>query len=151
MLVTNVRRATPDDEECARAILDEYNEAAGVVLRDNRAALRSYLCGPGALWLAHEADAIVGCIALRPLPETGAATYEVKRLYVQPAYRGVGVADALLDALESHARTAGYRALYLDTHDGLAAAIRFYTRRGYVRIPRYNDNTQATIFMRRML
>lgn len=146
----NVRRATLEDEEAARTILDEYNEAVGVVLRDDRAALRGYLAGPGAFWLAQDAATIVGCIAFRPLPEIGSDTGEVKRLYVRPAHRGANVAEALLEALESHARAGDYHAIYLDTHNGLAPAIRFYTRRGYERIPRYNDNPQATIFMRRM-
>jgi len=149
--VTSVRLATLADEESARTILDEYNDAVGVVLRDDRAALRNYLGGPGALWFAQDGDLSVGCIAFRPLPRIGPEAGEVKRLYVRPAQRGNHVADALLDALECHARVCGYGALYLDTHDGLPTALRFYARRGYERIPRYNDNPQATIFMRRIL
>jgi len=56
-----------------------------------------------------------------------------------------------MDALEAHARERGYTELFLDTKDDLLAAIRFYERRGYKRVPRYNDNPQATIFMRRVL
>jgi len=147
--VTSVRRATTEDEESVRAILDEYNEAVSVVRRDDRTALRAYLAGPGAFWLAQIGDTLIGCLAFRPLPEIGPDACEVKRLYVRPVHRGAHVADALLDALENHARAGGYRALYLDTHDKLTAALRFYARRGYKRIPRYNDNPQATIFMRR--
>ena len=152
-----VRRATPSDEPAAAAIVAEYNEAIGVVLRDDPAALRAYLAGPGALWLAEDQGIAVGCVALRPLPDLADVTLslskgaEVKRLYVRPAYRGLRLAGALMDALEAHARDAGYAALYLDTKDDLHAAIRFYDRRGYERIPRYNDNPQATIFMRRLL
>ncbi len=149
--MTGVRLATLADEESARTILDEYNDAVGVVLRDDRAALRNYLGGAGAFWLAQDGDNSVGCIAFRPLPQIGPEAGEVKRLYVRPAHRGSHVADALLDALESQARADGYRALYLDTHDGLQAALRFYTRRGYEPITRYNDNPQATIFMRHLL
>ena len=61
------------------------------------------------------------------------------------------IAGALMDALESYAREAGYDAVYLDSKDDLATAIRFYRRRGYEPIPRYNDNPEATIFMRRGL
>ncbi len=149
--MTKVRRATVDDEASARTILEEYNEAVGVILRDDPAALRRYLDGPGALWLAQNNDTIVGCIAMRPLPQIGSVACEVKRLYVRPTQRGAHVADALLDALERYVRASRYSAIYLDTHDGLVPAIRFYTRRGYERIPRYNDNPQATIFMLRML
>jgi len=106
---------------------------------------------PGALWLAQDGDEIVGCVALRPLPEIGPRACEVKRLYVRPAFRGAHVAGALMDALETHARGAGYDAVYLDSKDDLATAIRFYERRGYERIAPYNDNPQATVFMRRPL
>jgi ribosomal protein S18 acetylase RimI-like enzyme len=147
----SVRRATLADEDAAWAIVDEYNRAIDVVVRDDAATFRTYLEGPGALWLAEVAGEVVGCVVLRPLDELGAGACEVKRLYVRPAQRGAGIAEALMDALEAFAREAGYIAIYLDTKDDLHAAIRFYDRRGYERIARYNDNPQATIFMRRTL
>ncbi|HTJ25263.1 MAG TPA: GNAT family N-acetyltransferase [Candidatus Limnocylindria bacterium] len=147
----SVRRATLADETAAWAIVEEYNRALDIVVRDDAATFRKYLEGPGALWLAEAAGEVVGCVVLRPLPDLGDGACEVKRLYVRPAHRGAGLAEALMDALEAFARDAGYRAVYLDTKDDLHAAIRFYERRGYERIPRYNDNPQATIFMRRTL
>lgn len=146
-----IRRATAADATAARAIAEEYAQSFAIVVRDDEATFRSYLDGPGAFWLAQEGGETVGCIVLRPLPEIGPRAAEVKRLYVRPAQRGAGVAGALLDAVEAYARETGYEAIYLDTKDDLHAAIRFYERRGYQRIPRYNDNPQATIFMRRTL
>ncbi len=113
--------------------------------------MQAYLAGPGAFWLATVDDEIAGCIALRPLPSIGAHATEVKRLYVRPTYRGEGIADALLDALEAHACESGTTAIYLDTMAAMHAAIRLYDRRGYERIERYNDNPDAAIFMRRLL
>ena len=101
-----VRRGTAADEAAAGAIVDEYNGAVGVVVRDDAAALRSYLNGPGALWLAEDGAEVVGCVVLRPLPAVAPDACEVKRLYVRPAYRGAGLAGALMDALEAFARTA---------------------------------------------
>jgi GNAT superfamily N-acetyltransferase len=75
----------------------------------------------------------------------------VKRLYVKPVSRGKRIAERLLAALEEYARDAGYRRLYLDTKDDLIPAIRFYERHGYERCERYNENPQATIFMRKDL
>ena len=46
------------------------------------------------------------------------------------------------------AKEAGYRWVYLDTKAEFAAAIALYSRRGYKETERYNDNAQATIFMR---
>jgi GNAT superfamily N-acetyltransferase len=148
---TSIRRATASDEASARAIVAEYNDAVGVVVRDDEASFRTYLDGLGALWLAQLGDEIAGCVVMRPLTIAGLAACEVKRLYVRPAQRGSGIAAALMDTLEAFAVRAGYRAVYLDTFDELAEAVRFYERRGYERTTRYNDNPQATIFMRRAL
>jgi len=41
--------------------------------------------------------------------------------------------------------------MYLDTKDDLISAIKFYQRQGYEACERYNDNPQATMFMRKKL
>jgi ribosomal protein S18 acetylase RimI-like enzyme len=145
------RRATVADEAAASAILDEYFRTLAIEVPDDRMTIRGYLAGPGTLWLAESGDEVVGCVALRPLPSVAPRACEVKRLFVRSAYRGHGVAGILMDALESHARQSRYDAIYLDTKDVMQAAIRFYVRRGYEPIARYNDNPEATIFMRRPL
>ena len=148
---TSIRRATNSDEASARAIVGEYNDAVGVVVRDDPSKFRAYLDGPGALWLAEAGDEVVGCVVMRPLADVEPGACEVKRLYVRPAQRGSAIAVRLMDALEAFAFAQGFRAVYLDTFDDLADAVRFYERRGYERIARYNDNPQATIFMRKAL
>ena len=60
-------------------------------------------------------------------------------------------AQTLLRALEEFAVARGNEWLYLDTKDDLHDAIRFYERNGYMRCQRYNDNPQATIFMRKRI
>ena len=74
----------------------------------------------------------VGCGGLRPL-EPGMA--EIKRMYVVPEWRGRGVSGAVLSALEAAARRRGWTTLRLETGPAQTAAIRFYERSGYVRIP----------------
>ena len=56
-----------------------------------------------------------------------------------------------MQAAEQHARAAGLQWLYLDTKDDLHAAIHFYLSTGYQPCPRYNDNPQATLFLRKQL
>ena len=146
-----VTRAGAADRSTAWEILQEYNVSTHVAVRDDPVAFEKYLDGPGGFWLAYAADEIAGCVALRALAVDGERACEVKRLYVRPAHRGLGIAVALMDAVEAYARNAGYDAIYLDTRDDLDVAIRFYDRRGYERIGRYNDNPEATIFMRRPL
>jgi GNAT superfamily N-acetyltransferase len=135
----------------AYGIVQEYYDAVGVVVREDADSFAREYFGPGAgIWLAIEDARTVGCIALRPLTQFNQSG-EVKRLYVRPERRGQHIADGLLKALEDYAVGAGYRTLYLDTKDDLLPAIRFYQRHGYEACERYNENPQATIFMRKGL
>jgi GNAT superfamily N-acetyltransferase len=148
----SICRATPDDLQSAFELVKEYFEMVGVWLRDTESEFCDYLLGNDrGVWLAFAGSEPVGCIALHPLSSL-ARSGEIKRLYVKPAYRRQGLAEGLLNALEEFAaRTAHYEWLYLDTKDDLVTAIRFYELRGYKRCDRYNNNPQATIFMRKQL
>lgn len=146
-----VERARPDQVKEAYAIVCEYYDAVDVYVRDDAEAFRREYFGSGAgIWLARDGETVVGCIALRPLQEV-AGGGEVKRLYVKPEYRGQGIAEQLLEALEAYARESGYGAIYLDSKDDLKTALRFYARHGYAECARYNENPQATVFMTKAL
>jgi len=93
-----------------------------------------YVAPRGALWLAQAGDAAIGCVALRPLQE---GMGEVKRMYVDGAWRGKGVGRALLEALIAHARTVGYHHLRLGTISEMTAARSLYRTLGFVPIERY--------------
>jgi putative acetyltransferase len=80
-------------------------------------------------FLAHRGGVAVGCGGVA-LCEGFA---EVKRMYVRPAARGSGVADALLARIEATARGSGLARLCLETGDRQLAALRVYERSGYVR------------------
>ena len=130
-------------------LIEEYYEAVQVVLRDSPASLQQLIDEPGAgMWVAYLGDKAAGCVVLRRLDSIPSAS-ECKRLYVRPEARGHGIAEALMDALEGHARSQGFRWVYLDTHDGLKPAITLYRKLGYAACERYNDNPQATVFFRK--
>ena len=65
-----------------------------------------------ALLLARAGDADAGCVVANPLD---ASTLEVRRLYVEPAFRGSGTARMLMEALTAFARERAHRRLVLDT------------------------------------
>jgi DNA-binding MarR family transcriptional regulator/GNAT superfamily N-acetyltransferase len=135
----------------ALEILEEYYEAVNVIKRDKPGDLQALLAEPSsAMWLARLDQAVVGCVVLRSLPSIPHAG-ECKRLYVRPSARGRRVATLLLDALEDHARALKLDWIYLDTYDDLKPAIALYEQRGYQPWDRYNDNPQATLFMRKRL
>jgi len=151
MAELQVFRAEERDREAAFRLVEEYNDAVEVLVRDSAESFAKDYFGPGAgLWLAQAATQLVGCIALRPLREREQAG-EIKRLYVRPEFRGSGAALALLVALEQYAQASGYEWLYLDSKDDLKAALRFYDRHGYEPCERYNQNQQATVFLRKAL
>lgn len=85
-----------------------------------------------------EAGALLGCGAVRPLAQAGAAPVaELKRMFARDGTRGVGA--ALLFALEREALAMGYRALWLETRRVNDRALRFYRRHGYTEIPNYGS------------
>ena len=153
--------ATPSNEvrivrlvrasNAALEILEEYYEAVHVVQRDNPAALQSLLDDSASgMWLAYIGEHVAGCVVLRKLNSVPRAA-ECKRLYVRPAARGHHIATLLLNALEERAHSQQLDWIYLDTYDDLKPAITLYEQRGYERCERYNDNPQATVFMRKDL
>lgn len=92
----------------------------------------------------------LGCGGLRQLDATSG---EVKRMYVVPERRGTGVARAVLEALEEHARSLGWTHLRLETGPEQPDAIKFYTRHGYAPIPcfgYYVDEPTSRCFERRL-
>lgn len=82
----------------------------------------------------------VGCGALKRLKPS---TAEVKRVWVSPAARGVGLAGAIMDRLEALAAETGFSTVVLDTNGALVEARAMYLKRGYQEIGRYNDNPYA--------
>jgi GNAT superfamily N-acetyltransferase len=143
----SIRKATLEDFEAAYGIVTEYYEAAEVLARDTKDGFRAAYFGErSGFWLALLDRKVVGCVALR---EWNRAEHsgEIKRMYVQAACRKLGIAQALLNALESFAAEAGHKWLYLDSARGMDAAIRFYQKNGYDPCPRYNDNPQAIVFL----
>jgi putative acetyltransferase len=85
--------------------------------------------GLGTFVIARADGRAVGCGALRRLDEASA---EVKRMYVEPALRGQGIAKEILHHLEATARVMGIRRLVLETGIYQAEAIGLYRRVGFI-------------------
>ncbi|MGL4238783.1 GNAT family N-acetyltransferase, partial [Tabrizicola sp.] len=101
---------------------------------------------PNGLFLMATADGSpVGCVALS-VPNA-----EVKRLWIAPTARGLGLARRLMTAIEDEARTLGLTELRLDTNGTLTEAIALYRRTGWTDIPRYNDNPYAQYWFAKTL
>jgi DNA-binding MarR family transcriptional regulator/GNAT superfamily N-acetyltransferase len=94
----------------------------------------------GLLLLARIRDEPVGCGALK---FHGAEPTELKRMWVAPGARGLGVGRRMLTELEHHARRRGTAVLRLETSRLLTEAIRLYRSAGYVEVPAFNDEPYA--------
>jgi ribosomal protein S18 acetylase RimI-like enzyme len=94
----------------------------------------------GRFLLARQDARAVGCGGVRRLSHD---TAEIKRMWVDPAARGLGVGRSLLAALERGAVELGCRAVRLDTAASLTEALALYRSAGYAEIPSYNDNPYA--------
>jgi ribosomal protein S18 acetylase RimI-like enzyme len=145
--------ATPDDLRTVAALFDAYARSLPIDLgyQDFGAELAGlpgkYAPPDGELLLARDAEGRpLGCVALRPLADDGVC--EMKRLYLTPEARGLGLGRALAEAVVQAARRLGYRELRLDTLATMTTAIALYERLGFTRIPAYYAPTpEGTVFM----
>lgn len=87
---------------------------------------------------------IAGCCALRPLDTVDYPNAaEMKRLYVRPAFRGLGLGRQLAEAILDAARHAGYACVLLDTLDDMESARALYEDLGFEAVPPYYHNPIA--------
>lgn len=92
----------------------------------------------GNLVVAYVDGAAAGCCAFRALPDTDHTNAcEMKRLYVQPPYRNMGLGHLLASAVIDAARMAGYSCVLLDTLDEMEAARALYEEMGFVEVAPY--------------
>src|SRR4051812_29687292 len=92
--------------------------------------------GHGAFLVAYLDAKPVGCGAIR-LNEPGLA--EIKRMYVDPAFRGRRVGRQIIYALESQARLLSAKRIVLETGPRQPDAISMYEHAGFTEIPLYGE------------
>ena len=93
---------------------------------------------------------VVGCVAVRPLQAPGCC--EMKRLYVTPAGRGLGIGRRLVDTILNIASCLGYHEMRLDSLSNMHKAIELYEKSGFKKIEAYYETPlDDTIFFARNL
>jgi GNAT superfamily N-acetyltransferase len=153
--LANARSAEEISE--AAGLFREYADWLGIDLsfQDFEAELASlpgkYAPPTGELMLAYSPDGdALGCVAVRPLAES--AVCEMKRLYVRPAARGLGIGRALVAAIIGAAETIGYTQMKLDTLASMPEAIALYKCCGFLEIPAYYHNpVSGTVYLGKRL
>jgi DNA-binding MarR family transcriptional regulator len=131
-----------DAERCLQKYYAELAERfpGGFDLHADDAPAADEISAPGCMLIAQLFGEPIGCGMLRSLePRVG----EIKRMWVSPEVRGLGVGRRLLAELEGAARARKLRTIRLDTNGSLAEALSLYRASGYREISPYNHNPYA--------
>ena len=155
-----VRESATSDLEAARGIFAEYIGSVAHLAAASFAHQRvdeelqtlpgRYGPPGGTILLAWDAGTCVGCAAVRPLD--GAQTCELKRMYVRPSHRRMGLGRRLAEAALLRARELGYRTVNLDSDPRLRPALALYRSLGFSPAARYNqDPDPETVYLARTL
>jgi ribosomal protein S18 acetylase RimI-like enzyme/DNA-binding MarR family transcriptional regulator len=134
---------TPDAQACLRSYVEELHDrfATGFDPERSISAAADELTEPaGLLLVARLRDEPVACGALK-LHDTDPA--EIKRMWVAPEARGLGVGRRILTELEGRARERGVTVLRLETNETLREAIGLYRSSGYDEVEPFNDEPYA--------
>jgi putative acetyltransferase len=136
-----IRHVTEADvPEVVRLVTDSLAEfglafGVGAATDDDLPLLPgSYAARGGAFWVASDGDMLVGTAGVFPVAP---ATYELRKMYLRTAARGLGLGRRLLDTAVTWTRAQGGTHLVLDTMEKMERAIAFYEAHGFVR-----DDTQ---------
>jgi GNAT superfamily N-acetyltransferase len=143
--------AHPDAQRCLRAYEAELDERfdAGFAVDAALPLPADELRAPGGCFLvAYRDDEPIGCGGLKL---HGAGPAEIKRVWVDPRGRGLGLARRLMAELEDRARSGGATAVQLDTNRTLTEAIAMYRKLGYVEIDAFNQEPYAHHWFRKDL
>jgi DNA-binding MarR family transcriptional regulator/GNAT superfamily N-acetyltransferase len=135
----------PSARHCVHAYFKElesrfeggYDPSRGISAEDHE--LRP---PAGMLLVAVLHDEPVGCVALK-LHQDAA---HIKRMWVDPAVRGLGLGRRLLIEAEARAVESGARVLRLETHGALTEAIALYRASGYQEVAPFNDELYAHLW-----
>jgi ribosomal protein S18 acetylase RimI-like enzyme len=146
---------TSAEFEQGKQLFKEYVASLGVDLsfqdveKEFQTIQQQYNQPAGALLLAYMGAVAIGCAGIRKIDDT---TAELKRMYVQDAYRGYGVGVQLLERSIQMAAALGYKKIRLDTLQNMTKAQALYRSFGFYEIPSYRFNPlEGAIYMEKAL
>ena len=141
---------SPQSLDTTRQIFQEYVDSLAVPEyitgfdKELKALPGDYAAPRGQLLVAMSGDEVLACCALRPLDNVDYSNAcEIRRLYVRPAYRGLGLGRRLAEAQMDFARMQGYSCMLLDALSDMEAARALYEDLGFEAIPPYYFNPIA--------
>src|SRR3954453_3131388 len=149
-----IRLVDPEDPDAVHCI-GQY------VAELNRRSERGFDPSVGATALPHEVrppagefyvvylrGEAIGCGAVKHHPGEPA---EIKRMWLSPDARGLGLGRRLLEHLEERARAGGARVAHIETSAVLDEALALYASTGWVDVPPFNDEPFADRWLEKQL
>lgn len=123
----------PDVVALVTQVLGEFGLTFGIGSPTDdqlRALPSSYIAHGGMFWVAHHDGGLVGTCGVYPVEPR---MYELRKMYLRPQARGLGLGTKLLDVAVAWTRSRGGSSLVLDTIEEMTRAIAFYEANGFVR------------------
>ena len=118
--------------EVIRSVLSEYGlgwEPNGAD-RDVLQVEECYLATGGEFWVIEHQNQIVGTAAYYPI-HRGEKAVEIRKMYLLPSARGLGLGKYLLQQLEEAIASRGFQQIWIETASVLAEAVKLYESNGY--------------------
>ena len=144
---TLVQARTPHELAQVRELFLDYQRGLGIDLcfqgfeQELQSLPGGYAEPQGGLFLARVGEKAAGCCAFRPLDTSDHLNAcEMKRLFVRPDFRGLGLGRQLVEAVVIGAQQAGYTTMLLDTLTDMEAARALYQEVGFVETEPYYHN-----------
>ncbi len=134
---------TATDFAHAKKLILEYVDWLGIDLsfqnfdKEMAGLSEMYNHEDGGLFIAYINEEAVGIAGIRSFNKNDG---EIKRMFVQPNSRGLGIGQLLLNHCIEKARKLNYDTIKLDTADFMKSAIKLYTDNGFVEIGVYRHN-----------
>ncbi len=143
-----VTARTPEHYQIAIGLFSEYARGLGIDLSfqnfEKELETIPQMYGPpeGELFLIENNGDFTGCAAIRKLNHS---TCELKRMYIQPQYRGLKLGKQLMDVALQTAVNLGYEYMKLDSLRRLTPALKLYQKYGFQEIEPYNFNPEDDV------
>jgi GNAT superfamily N-acetyltransferase len=143
----------PDARQCLRAYVAELNARADRAFdpkasRQASAEPEELIPPAGAFVVAYLGTEPVGCGGVK---HKAGAPAEIKRMWLAPAARGLGLGRRMLHDLERRAIEAGADVAHIETNAALVEAIALYRAEGYEDVAPFNDEPFADLWMSKRL
>lgn len=155
MNLTLKKAETATDFENGKRLFKQYIQSLDFELtfqdvdRELSAISIEYNAPAGVLLLVYDGDKAIACAGVRKIDSK---TAELKRMFVDPDYRGLQLGQQLLQMALAAAKQLGYSSIRLDTVPNMRSAIKLYESAGFRQIVPYRFNPiPGALFMEKEL